>query len=270
MATYAVGDLQGCLEPLKALLKQVDFNGQRDTLWLTGDLINRGPDSLGTLRYIYKHRNHIHTVLGNHDLHLLAVNAGYKKPSRSDTFDEILAAHDKDPLLSWLRQQPLLHHDNRLGYTMVHAGIPPQWSLNDAIQKAQEVETIIQGQHYDLFLKNMYGNTPSGWEQGMSDTARWRVITNYFTRMRFCNAQGTLELTTKTGLEDYPKGYLPWFSHRHRKMAQQNIIFGHWAALEGETHTSNTFALDTGYVWGKSMTMMRLEDRQYFRIIANS
>lgn len=266
MATYVVGDLQGCLAPLKTLLKEVNFDTQKDQLWLTGDLINRGPESLETLRFVYQHRQCIVTVLGNHDLHLLAIAAGYRKPSPSDTLDEILAAPDKDELLTWLRQQPLLHHDKHLGYTMVHAGIPPQWALKDARRYAKEVEKIIRSERIDTYLITMYGNKPDQWKKSLTDTERWRLITNYFTRMRFCNAQGQLELKTKASAEQGPKGYLPWFAHAKRKTKNNNIVFGHWAALRGKTSTKNTFAMDSGCVWGYEMTMMRLEDRELFSV----
>ena len=264
MGTYAVGDLQGCLQPLKALLNTVQFNSDKDTLWLTGDLVNRGPDSLVTLRYLYERKDHIITVLGNHDLHLLAVAADLKKAHPSDTLEAILQAPDKTELLSWLRQQPLVHHDPLLEYTMVHAGIPPQWSIKKALQRAQEVETILRSDRYTEMLATMYGNTPAGWEKDLAEHERWRVITNYFTRMRFCNAEGKLELNAKAGIHDAPKGYAPWFEHSDRKAYADRIIFGHWAALEGHTYSENTFALDTGCVWGNKMTMMRLEDQTFF------
>lgn len=264
MAIYAVGDLQGCLTPLKALLKQVDFHWDKDQLWLTGDLVNRGPQSLETLRFVYKHRDNIITVLGNHDLHLLAVAQGVKQPTPSDTLDDILHASDSDTLLEWLRYQPLLHHDAKLNITMVHAGIPPQWSIRKALKRAAEVEAVLQGKQYGLFFDNMYGNKPNGWKKELSDTERWRVITNYFTRMRFCNADGKLEFTTKQGTDHAPEGYLPWFAHLHRKTRNDRIVFGHWAALEGYTGNPNAIALDTGYVWGKAMTMMRLKDLKPF------
>jgi bis(5'-nucleosyl)-tetraphosphatase (symmetrical) len=266
MATYAVGDLQGCLTPLQELLKQVNFNWENDQLWLTGDLINRGGQSLSTLRFVHQHRDNIITILGNHDLHLLAIAEGVKQPSPSDTLNNILKASDRDVLLEWLRHRPLLHHDNKMKITMVHAGIPPQWSVKKALKRAQEVEKILRSRQYRRFFENMYGNKPNGWKKGMSDTERWRVITNYFTRMRFCSAEGKLELTAKQGMDQSPEGYLPWFAHSHRKTHNDRILFGHWAALEGHTGNPNAIALDTGYVWGKAMTMIRLEDLKIFRV----
>ncbi|ODS23752.1 bis(5'-nucleosyl)-tetraphosphatase (symmetrical) [Candidatus Endobugula sertula] len=270
MATYAVGDLQGCLTPLKQLLDMVEFDPREDTLWLTGDLINRGPESLETLRFLYQSKDHIISVLGNHDLHLLAIDAGYRTPSQSDTINPILTAPDKAELLYWIRHRPFIHHDCQLNYTMVHAGIPPQWSLEKAQEKARIVEQVLQSDRHSVFFENMYGDSPSGWEEGLSITEGWRVITNYFTRMRFCTEKGQLEFETKTGIEYTPKGYLPWFAHKKRKTRNNNIIFGHWAALEGKTNSDRLFALDTGYVWGKAMTMIRLEDREVFSIRAQA
>lgn len=268
MATYAVGDLQGCLAPLKQLLTLVSFDADHDTLWLTGDLINRGPESLETLRFIYAMGDTAITVLGNHDLHLLAVAAGVRQASPSDTLEEILHAPDKDKLLHWLRHQPLIHHDRDLAYTMVHAGIPPQWTLKKALKRAKEVEEVLQSDLYEHYLSTMYGNTPQRWKKGLDDNERWRVITNYFTRMRFCSADGKLELSTKAGIHHAPKGYAPWFEHLNRKTYYDRIVFGHWAALEGQAYSENVFALDTGYVWGQKMTMMRLEDQQRFTVDA--
>jgi bis(5'-nucleosyl)-tetraphosphatase (symmetrical) len=270
MATYAIGDLQGCLAPLKSLLQVINFTPNKDTLWLTGDLVNRGPESLDTLRFIHTLRDSVVTVLGNHDLHLLAVAAKQRHASTSDTLDEILLAPDCEILLHWLRQQPLLHHDPKLNYTLVHAGIPPQWSLHQAKDRAQEVEAIIRSDKIDAFLQTMYGNTPNTWQPNLGETERWRVITNYFTRMRFCTADGELELDSKEGIHHSPDGYAPWFEHMSRKTDSDRIIFGHWAALEGEAHSENVFALDTGCVWGNAMTAMRLEDQEIFSVQCES
>jgi bis(5'-nucleosyl)-tetraphosphatase (symmetrical) len=266
VATYAIGDIQGCLDPLKALLKNVDFTIDKDRLWIAGDLVNRGPKSLATLRFLYDLRDHIDIVLGNHDLHLLAVAAGFKNPLSSDTLDEILIAPDCNQLLNWLRAQPLMHHDPVLDYTMVHAGIPPQWTLHEALAYAKEVETILKGNDINLFLKVMYGNEPNHWSNSLTGMERIRLITNYFTRMRFCTNSGQLELKTKSTVEDAPEGYLPWFAIKNRKTKDDNIIFGHWAALKGEVHQKNIFALDTGCVWGGELTAMRLEDKKIFTV----
>ncbi len=264
MATYAVGDLQGCLSPLKALLKHVTFSPENDRLWLAGDLVNRGPDSLETLRFVKNLKDAVTVVLGNHDLHLLAAARGFRKLSSKDTLQPILDAPDRDELLNWLQKQPLVHYDKKLGYTMVHAGIPPIWELKKALKLSQEVEHILQGPDANTFFANMYGNTPDIWHKELQGPDRWRLITNYFTRMRFCNPEGKLELETKTGPDTSPEGFAPWFSHANHKCAKKKIIFGHWAALQGNTGKDNFIGLDTGCVWGGSLTMMRLEDESFF------
>lgn len=265
MATYAIGDIQGCYDSLQSLLALIEFDPKVDTLWLAGDIINRGPKSLKTLRYIYSLGDSAVTVLGNHDLHLLAVAHGARKPSRSDTLDNILNAKDCDELLHWLQQQPLIHRDKKLGYTMVHAGIPPQWTLKQALKHAAEVEQVLQSKKASKFFENMYGNTPSKWSDELKGTDRWRVITNYFTRMRFCTKKGKLELTIKDSSKPANDKLKPWFSHNNRKTIEDKIVFGHWAALQGKVDTANVFALDTGCVWGGELTAMRLEDEKFFR-----
>ena len=195
MAIYAVGDIQGCLQPLKRLLKQVDFDPAEDTLWSVGDAVNRGPKCLKTLRFLYKMRDNLVMVLGNHDLHLLAVAYGARAPSRSDTFDKILEAPDRDELLDWLRHRPLIHHE--YGHTLVHAGIPPQWSLAEAIARAHEVEDVLRSEDCVEFLTHMYGNEPAVWSDELEGMERLRVITNYLTRMRYCTKTGVLELQSK-------------------------------------------------------------------------
>ncbi|MEH6470549.1 MAG: symmetrical bis(5'-nucleosyl)-tetraphosphatase [Halopseudomonas sp.] len=265
MATYAVGDLQGCLEELKALLAQINFS-ENDQLWIAGDLVNRGPQSLATLRFVKDLGDQAKVVLGNHDLHLLAVAYEKKKASRKDTFEAILKAPDRDELLTWLRHLPLLHHDTAKGYVMVHAGIPPIWSLNTAIACAKEVEAVLQSPLAGEFFHHMYGNEPSRWKEQLEGWERYRMITNYLTRMRFCNAKGKLELDTKTGPNNPPKGYAPWFSFDDRLTSHHKLLFGHWASLEGSTETPNIYPLDTGCVWGGQLTAIRLEDERYFSV----
>ncbi len=269
MSTYAIGDIQGCFESLQCLLEKIAFNPQLDRLWLVGDLINRGPDSLATLRFLYSLRDSIEFVLGNHDLHFLAVAHGLRKQSQSDTLNSLLAAEDKNQLIEWLLQGKLLHTDPQLGFTMVHAGIPPQWSLQQAQAHAREVEAVLQSRYRQDLLKNMYGNSPHRWKNKLIGIERLRLITNYFTRMRFCTAEGDLELDTKDNVAAAPLGYAPWFAHPERKMLNDNIVFGHWAALEGRALSNdmplpNVYALDTGCVWGGSLTAMRLEDKQLY------
>lgn len=264
MATYAIGDIQGCLEPLQCLLKKIAFDPLQDRLWLAGDLINRGPDTLATLRFLYQIRASITVVLGNHDLHFIAVYYGLRKRGKNDTLDELLRAPDCADLVYWLRQQKLMHHDSALGFTMVHAGIPPQWDLHDALSYAREVEHVLQSEKIEDFLANMYGNLPSRWDDNLAGVDRWRLITNYFTRMRFCSADGELELQTKENAASAPIGFSPWFSLAERKMRRYKILFGHWAALEGKTGVNNAYALDTGCVWGGALTALRLEDESRF------
>ena len=260
MATYAIGDIQGCFTPLQRILNKIQFDPAADSLWIAGDMVNRGPHSLETLRFIYDIRDAVVAVLGNHDLHLLALAAGCCETRAGDTLQPVLDAPDKSILLDWLRHQPLMHCDHILGYSMVHAGIPPQWSITQARHYAAEVELVLKSDAYPNFLAQMYGNQPDKWDKALTGYDRLRVITNYFTRMRFCTSDGALELKTKGVIEDAPRGYLPWFKHVNRKAADENIIFGHWAALRGQIFEASTFALDTGCVWGGSLTVMRLED----------
>lgn len=264
MATYAIGDIQGCYESLQCLLEKIAFNPELDTLWLVGDLINRGPNSLATLRFLYSIRGSIEFVLGNHDLHFLAVAAGLRKKSQSDTLDALLNASDRHELINWLTQGKLLHTDKKLGFTMVHAGIPPMWTLSQAQAHAREVEAILQSRYCHEFLSSMYGNQPNCWKNKLIGLERLRLITNYFTRMRFCTDEGLLELETKESMAATPLGFSPWFSFPERKTWNDKIIFGHWAALEGNANTPNIYALDTGCVWGGALTAMRLEDEMRF------
>lgn len=265
MPTYAIGDIQGCFEPLQCLLRELNFDPARDRLWLAGDVINRGPDSLETLRYLYSIRDALVVVLGNHDLHLLAVYHGLRKAGKNDTLGPILQAPDAPLLLEWLRQQPLLHQDETLGYAMVHAGIPPMWTLPQALSYAQEVETCLRGPDFLDYLANMYGNEPRQWQESLQGQERHRLITNYFTRMRFCNAEGELELATKESAAAAPEGFSPWFSFLQRKTRHQRILFGHWAALEGQTNIPNAIALDTGCVWGGYLSALCLETGHFTR-----
>lgn len=267
MATYAVGDLQGCLQPLKCLLREVAFVPGRDTLWVCGDLVNRGPQSLETLRFLYEMQDSVIAVLGNHDLHLLAVawSENQRKPKPKDTIQGILAAPDREQLLGWLRQLALLHHDPKLGYAMVHAGIPPIWSLSEALAHSREMEAVLQGEQFETFLAHMYGNTPDRWDDKLAGPDRWRMITNYFTRMRFCSADGRLELHCKQGPDHAPAGFAPWFRHPGPALESTKLVFGHWASLEGKADHPNAFALDTGCVWGRQLSMLCLETQAMYR-----
>ncbi|BCD86247.1 bis(5'-nucleosyl)-tetraphosphatase, symmetrical [Pseudomonas solani] len=266
MTVYAVGDLQGCLDPLKCLLEHVAFDPARDRLWLVGDLVNRGPKSLETLRFLYAMRDSLVCVLGNHDLHLLAAAHNAERLKKSDTLREIIEAPDAADLLEWLRQQKLMHYDEQRDIAMVHAGIPPNWTLAKALKRAAEVEEVLRDDvRLPLFLDGMYGNEPAKWDGDLQGIARLRVITNCFTRMRFCKADGTLDLKSKEGIDTAPPGYAPWFSHAERKTRGQKIIFGHWAALEGKCDEPGLFALDTGCVWGGAMTLLNVDSGERIR-----
>ncbi|TDQ35376.1 symmetrical bis(5'-nucleosyl)-tetraphosphatase [Thiopseudomonas denitrificans] len=266
MATYAVGDLQGCLTPLQQLLDRVNFDPASDRLWLVGDLVNRGPASLETLRFLYRMRDSLCIVLGNHDLHFLATAWHHDFLKKHDTLQEILDAPDCAELVAWLRQQKLAHYDADFDTLLVHAGVPPQWSLEQVLARAAEVEAVLQDDTRigDFFL-NMYGNKPKLWNDTLDGYERLRVITNYFTRMRFCNAEGKLQLKAKSGPDQAPEGYAPWFVHPGRTLEQHRVIFGHWAALEGRSTHTNAIALDTGCVWGAAMTLYNLESGEYHR-----
>lgn len=258
MAIYAVGDIQGCLVPLKALLEKVNFNKDHDLLISVGDLINRGPDSLATLRFCMALGDAFKMVLGNHDLHLLAVAEGIRKPNKKDTLKEILNAPDREEILFWLRTQPLLLEIEN--YHIVHAGIPHIWPTEKAYKLAAEVSEAIQSTKRKLFFEHMYGNSPDTWCDDLKGPERLRVITNYLTRMRFCGDKGQLELQTKDKTS-IPKPFRPWFEHPRAQMGV-TIIFGHWAALKGTPCGPNYFAMDTGYVWGGPLRMMELKTRK--------
>ena len=264
MSTYVVGDIQGCLQPLKCLLDRVEFDPQKDVLWCVGDLVNRGPKCLKTLRFLYGMRKSLVTVLGNHDLHLLAVAAGVRPMHRSDTLQKILDAPDREELLNWLLHQPLIHYQH--GYTMVHAGIPPQWSVEEALARAWEVEEVLQSPGCTEFLRNMYGNEPAVWSDDLQGMERLRLITNYLTRMRYCTKKGKLDLISKGPSPNCGINKVAaWFSHAHRKTVNDKILFGHWASLEGKTDHPNAIGLDTGCVWGGALSLYELETGTWTR-----
>lgn len=262
MAVYAIGDIQGCYAELMRLLDTLQFDESADQLWLTGDLVNRGPDSLRVLRFVHALSERapaaVVTVLGNHDLHLLAVAEGVGRRHRSDTLDEILAAPDRDTLLHWLRQQPLLHTDAALGFSLIHAGLPPQWSLAEARQYAAEVETMLRGDQYSEFFGNMYGDEPAQWSTALTGWARLRFITNCFTRLRYCDAAGRLALQDKGAPGTQSAGLVPWFEVAERRSQESRIIFGHWSTL-GLHRDNNVVSLDTGCLWGEQLTALQLD-----------
>ncbi|GAB5452589.1 MAG: symmetrical bis(5'-nucleosyl)-tetraphosphatase [Halioglobus sp.] len=262
MTTYVVGDIQGCLQPLQCLLEAVAFDPEQDMLWSVGDIVNRGPQSLETLRFLHNMRDNLKMVLGNHDLHLLAVAAGARQPGRGDTLTPILEAPDREELLAWLLHQPLVYSEH--GHTMVHAGIPPQWSVADALARAREVEQVLCSEQCVAFFSAMYGNEPAAWSDELHGMARLRLITNYLTRMRYCTPSGALDLKSKGPQPDNVdyggEKVCAWFNHKRRKTADDKILFGHWASLQGRTSTPLAIGLDTGCVWGGALTFYALED----------
>ena len=258
MATYAIGDIQGCYDELQRLLERLDFSETRDQLWFVGDLVNRGPNSLEVLRLVKSLGDAAVTVLGNHDLHLLALAHGNPKHKHSSNLNDILGAPDRDELIYWLRHRPLLHRDKKLAFTMIHAGLPPQWTMKTARACAREVENVLRGdQHVEYFL-DMYGNEPRIWDQDLQGMARWRFITNCFTRLRFCAPDGSLQLQRKGAPDSDTHKHVPWFAHPQRASRKKRILFGHWSTL-GFNASHNTWALDTGCLWGGKLTALRID-----------
>lgn len=253
---YAVGDIQGCLPSLKALVKKLP---KQSKMIFLGDLVNRGPDSLGTLRYLkqLQEEKRIECILGNHDLHLLAVDAGIRKTKGLDTVQPILDAPDREELIHWLRHRPMALCNGKV--LTVHAGVVPQWDLQQTIECAQEVEKALRKKSYKDFLANMYGNTPNKWSNSLKGYERLRVITNALTRIRFCTPAGMMEFESKEGFEDGPKGYIPWFKTPKRKTQDSLIYFGHWSTL-GLLRYENIIGLDTGCVWGGKLTAMEIPE----------
>ena len=258
MATYAIGDVQGCFDELAQLLAKVNFE-KADRLWFVGDLVNRGPKSLEVLRFVRDLGARAVTVLGNHDLHLIAQHAGVERPHKGDTFRDVLDAADADELVGWLRRQPMVHVDG--AYAMVHAGLLPQWSIDKAAALGKEVAGALAAPAYREFLKSMYGDKPGRWADTLSGWDRLRVIVNAMTRMRFCNRAGRIDLEGK-GTEPR-KGYLRWYRTRRRE--DRTLLFGHWSQL-GLVAEPHVLGLDSGCVWGGALTAVRLEDRTLFQI----
>ncbi|HEY9036031.1 MAG TPA: symmetrical bis(5'-nucleosyl)-tetraphosphatase [Pseudomonadales bacterium] len=262
MNTWVVGDVQGCFGELMRVLTQARFDPDRDCLWSVGDLVNRGPESLATLRFFYQLGDHARIVLGNHDLHLLAVAEGIRPVKRHDTLQAILDAPDAAELLGWLRQQPLLLRDDASHSLMVHAGIPPCWDVATAEACAAEISATLQSTNCRDLLEHMYGDEPDCWQDTLAGMPRQRLIINYFTRMRFCDAHGRLELNTKEAANAAPAGFAPWFSHPNAALRDWHVYFGHWAALMGHCPVPNRHALDTGCVWGQHLTLQHRDTGQ--------
>lgn len=264
MATWAIGDIQGCFDEFMALLCAIDFRPDRDRLWLVGDLVNRGPKSLETLRFVRSLGDGALTLLGNHDLHLLAVAAGHGRLRRGDTLDDVLGAPDRDSLLAWLRTRPLFHHDADLGVAMVHAALAPGWDLAAAEARAAEVQSALTGDA-DGYFAHMYGDTPHRWDDALRGWRRLRVITDYLTRVRFCRPDGTYDLRAKGPPGTQADGYLPWFALPGRVSTGTPIVFGHWSSI-GLVDGHGVYALDTGCVWGRQLTALHLEERRWVSV----
>jgi bis(5'-nucleosyl)-tetraphosphatase (symmetrical) len=256
MALYCIGDVQGCNAALGRLLDEIGFSPSRDTIYLLGDLVNRGPDSAGVLRRLMGFDDAARCLLGNHDLHLLAVAAGARRPHRHDTVNDILGATDRLALLDWLRQQRLAVFER--GVLMVHAGVLPGWSAAQTVALAHEVESVLRSPDLGDFLHQMYGNEPAGWHDALHGVPRLRVIVNALTRLRFCTAEGEMEFATKEGADGAPAGYLPWFEVPGRRTADVTVAFGHWSTL-GWLDRPDVISLDTGCVWGGCLTALRLD-----------
>lgn len=263
MAHYAIGDIQGCFDAFQALLTKIDFQYGKDTLWLCGDVVNRGPQSLETLRFIMKHEDCIQMVLGNHDLHLLAVAYGNGRIKKLDTIDDILNAPDHKILLEWLRQQPLMRQHRQ--YLLVHAGLLPQWSAQKALNLAAEVESVLAGAHYQDFFLNMYGSKPARFHEELRGMERLRLIVNVMTRMRAITHDNKLDFDFKSTLQQMPEDLIPWFQAAHRQYADHTVVFGHWSALNLYME-NNVLGLDTGALWGGMLTAINLDTREIHQV----
>lgn len=276
MATYAIGDLQGCFQALQNLLNKINYNAEQDKLWFTGDLINRGPESLHCLRFVKDlvEKNKAVTVLGNHDLHFLAVANNLMPLKPADTLHEILDAPDFADLCFWLRQQPLFIHDAESNYCLVHAGLAPAWNLEKALNCTHELSDVLKSDRYLTFLSQMYGDEPDQWRNDLRGMDRLRFITNCFTRIRYCDLIGKLNMEMKSPLGSQPKELMPWFQIPWRKHKNLKILFGHWASLynswdkldDRAIFPENIFPLDSGCVWGNALTALRLEDGKRFEV----
>ncbi|QIM67830.1 bis(5'-nucleosyl)-tetraphosphatase (symmetrical) [Mannheimia granulomatis] len=264
MATYIVGDLHGCFKEFQLLLEKVNYNPKQDELYLTGDLVARGEDSLSCLRFVKEPKNNAKTVLGNHDLHLLSTLLGFKKVKPNDKVDSIFQAEDRADLQNWLRNQPLVIQHPTHQFLLTHAGISPEWDLTTTLACAKEAEEVLKNPNYADYIFQMYDNQPEAWCEDLEGVARWRYIINVFTRMRFCYADKRLDFSCKLPIEEAPKELLPWFELANPLFEKTEILFGHWASLMGKSSRSNIYALDTGCAWGSYLTMICWEDKQLF------
>jgi bis(5'-nucleosyl)-tetraphosphatase (symmetrical) len=264
MGLYMIGDVQGCDAPLARLLAKIDFSPSRDTIYLLGDLVNRGPESATVLRRLMGYGDAAQCLLGNHDLSLLAVAHGLRAPHRNDTMDSVLLAPDRDAMLDWVRHRRMAIHAH--GVLMVHGGVLPQWTLAQALALAAEVEATLRGHGLVDFLARMYGNEPARWDDSLQGADRLRVIVNALTRLRFCTPEGEMDLRASGGLRDAPPGYLPWFDVPERKTARETIAFGHWSTL-GFMRRPDIISLDTGCVWGGCLSALRLDSHGAHELI---
>ena len=269
MSIYAVGDVQGCYPELRALLRECGFDARRDRLWFVGDLVNRGPRSLEVLRFVTDLGDRAHVVLGNHDLHLVASARGIRPLRARDTFRDVLDAADGEALVDWLRERPVIHRDPERGLVMVHAGIAPAWTIDDALVHGAELSRALRAPDHARLLEGMYGNEPDAWRESLAGLDRLRFITNAFTRMRYCRRDGRLDFseTGPPGVQD--PSLAPWFELRDARADGTRIVFGHWATLQIEAALSRDLHVrhvDTGCVWGGSLTALRLEDDREFSV----
>ncbi len=265
MSLYCIGDVQGCNSALGHLLETLDFSPSRDTIFMLGDLVNRGPDSAGVLRRLMGLGTSARCLLGNHDLHLLAVAYGIRPPHRGDTLNELLSADDCPVLINWLRQQRLAWQER--GVLMVHAGVLPSWSAAQTLARAAEVEAMLRSPQLPDFLRQMYGNLPTLWDDSLQGMERLRVIVNGLTRLRFCSAHGMMEFATKEGADGAPHGYMPWFDVPGRQTVDVTVAFGHWSTL-GRLQRRDVYSLDLGCVWGGQLAALRLDEAGEHELIA--
>lgn len=264
MSTYLIGDIHGCYKELCALLAQVNFDPQNDQLWLTGDLVARGPSSLDVLNYIKSLGECVHLVLGNHDLHLLSVYSGINRYKPKDCLKSLLEADNTEELINWLRRQPLFQVDDEKKLLMAHAGITPQWDLETAKMCAREVEAMLSSDNYSLFLDAMYGDMPNNWTPDLSKLARLRFSINALTRMRFCFPNGQLDMIYKDAPNSAPPPLKPWFMVPNKIDSMYTVVFGHWALLEGKSTPDKVIGLDTGCCWGGALTLLHWETQKYY------
>lgn len=266
MATYAIGDLQGCLDPLESLLEQIRFDPADDRIWFVGDLVNRGPQSLEALRFVRDLGDRAITVLGNHDIHLLGCRFGNRVARGRDTLEPILNAEDGDELIDWLRRRPLLHHDTSLDWTLVHAGIHPHWTLERAQTAARETEAAMRADHPEAFFNGIFGNESDHPQENPTAIDEQRFAINVFTRMRYCHADGRLDFSEKRTPANAAAGLTPWFAMPERAMADRRIVFGHWSTLGPAVPRGNAWGIDQGCLWGHRLTALRLEDEALFAV----